>query len=96
MRLKISSTVATTSKQRSSGSSPPEPAPRASLAISLRTSRTSSWTLSRPMPLPPSRRFDPPPMLTGPDEFDVPMPKGQVENSARISSHRMKAASRES
>lgn len=100
MRPKISRTVATTSKQSSSCSSTPPPAPAVLVVpdvISLRTSRTSSCTLSRPAPpLPPSRLRVPPPMATGPATLDVVCPNGHVLNSAKMSSHLAKAASRES
>jgi len=100
IRPKISNTVATTSKHNSSCSSFPPPAPGpagAPVAISFLTSLTNSCTLSLPTPPePPSLFLAPPPMVTGPAESEVPKPNGHVENSARISSHRAKAASRES
>lgn len=100
IRPNISSTVATTSKQSSSCSSTPPPAPAVLVVpdvISLRTSLTNSCTLSRPAPpLPPSRLRVPPPIDTGPATLEVVCPNGHVLNSAKMSSQRANAASRES
>ena len=74
---KISSTVATTSKHRSSSSPVPPPAPATSLpaellfTISFLTSLTNSCTLSLPAPPESRLRVGPPPIDTGPADEDV-------------------------
>lgn len=73
---------------------PPAPAPApapagASTTISFRTSLTSSCIASRPAP--PEwclRCAEAEPICTGPADAPTVCPKGQTQNSARMSSHR--------